>query len=266
MLAAPDPSASPARPPDPAPPAGRVPAIAAAVALAAAPFLPRPALVAVAVALLIAALGCHRRGNATVRNAALLVAIALASLLLPAGAGAWPAPLVVVIAAKLHPRLRGPDGLVAWLRRGALSRSDLAWVAAVVAASAVALVAWTLLRRPHVADLTEALPRLAPWLLLAGGTAWAALNAFGEEAIFRGALWDALERAFGIRAALAIQALAFGLLHWRGFPRGADGVALAAVYGAMLGLIRRKTGGLLAPWLAHVFADVVILGLLIALR
>ncbi len=130
----------------------------------------------------------------------------------------------------------------------------------------MALVAWKLLRRPDISDLTNALPALAPWLLLAGGTAWAALNAFGEEAIFRGALLEALERAIGARAAVVVQALPFGLLHWHGFPRGVDGAALATIYGLMLGAVRRRTGGLLAPIVAHVFADVVILALLLAAR
>jgi hypothetical protein len=79
-------------------------------------------------------------------------------------------------------------------------------------------------------------------------------------------LASALERAVGIRTAFVVQAVAFGLIHWRGFPRGLDGVVLATVYGLMLGAIRRRTGGLLAPWLAHVFADVVILALLLAAR
>jgi membrane protease YdiL (CAAX protease family) len=57
---------------------------------------------------------------------------------------------------------------------------------------------------------------------------------------------------------LALQALAFGLLHIQGFPRGWSGVLLATVYGAMMGELRRRTGGLLLPWAVHVGADLVI--------
>jgi membrane protease YdiL (CAAX protease family) len=148
-----------------------------------------------------------------------------------------------VFAAALHPTLRGPAGIVPWLRRGTLWRSDVAWVATVVVASFVALVAWKVLRLPDVADLTNAFPALPPSVLLAAGFAWAALNAFGEVAIFRGALFAALERALGGRIAFVTQALAFGLVHWRGFPRGVDGIILATIYGVDVGAIRRRTGG-----------------------
>lgn len=249
------------------PPSSRAAALGAAFAYAAVPFQGRTWVVVAAPALALASLALHRRGDTAGRNATLAVALTLATTLLPVpGVWTWPAPALLVAAAALRPRWRGPGGLVPWLRSGTLRGTDLAWVAAVVAASAGALVVWTAIRRPDVADLTRALPPFAPWLLLAGGTAWAALNAFGEEAIFRGALLSALERAVGGRAALVVQAIVFGLIHWRGFPRGPDGAALAAVYGLMLGGLRARTGGLLAPWLAHVFADVVVLALLLAAR
>lgn len=239
----------------------------AAAALASAPFVGRAVLVGAMAALLAVAIACGRRGERAARDAALVAALGLATLLLPGnGSWAWPAPAVLLAAAALRPAWRGPDGIVAWLRRGTLSRIDLASIVAVAAASAAALVAWEALRRPDVADLASALPALPTWLLLAGGAGWAALNAFGEEAIFRGALYAGLERAFGSRLALVAQAVPFGLVHFHGFPRGFDGVALALVYGLMLGAIRRRTGGLLAAWLAHTVADVVILTLLVAAR
>jgi membrane protease YdiL (CAAX protease family) len=235
-------------------------------ALAAAPFVGRTGLLATIPLLLVVALGCERRGEGLGRNAALAAALGLASKFLPNGWWAWPAAAVLVAAAALRPGAwRGP-GVAAWLRRGTLTRADLAWVASVAAGSGAALVLWKALRRPDVADLTRALPPVAPWLLLGAGIAWAALNAFGEEAIFRGALFEALERALGARAAVVVQAIPFGLVHFRGFPRGWDGVALAAIYGLMLGAMRRRTGGLLGPWLAHTVADAVILLLLVAAR
>jgi len=41
--------------------------------------------------------------------------------------------------------------------------------------------------------------------------------------------------------------------------------ALAFVYGVMLGALREKAGGLLAPWTAHVLTDIVIASIVIAL-
>jgi len=40
-------------------------------------------------------------------------------------------------------------------------------------------------------------------------------------------------------------------------------VALAAVYGLMLGAMRLRSGGLLAPWIAHVLTDLVIFVLIV---
>lgn len=37
------------------------------------------------------------------------------------------------------------------------------------------------------------------------------------------------------------------------------------VYGLMLGAIRRRSMGMLAPWLAHVAADIVIFAILAAI-
>jgi hypothetical protein len=47
-----------------------------------------------------------------------------------------------------------------------------------------------------------------------------------------------------------------------GVQRGLVGMALAAVYGLMTGHPRQRSGGLLAPWLVHVLADVTIVAIL----
>jgi hypothetical protein len=47
-------------------------------------------------------------------------------------------------------------------------------------------------------------------------------------------------------------------MHLHGFPRGWSGVALASVYGLMMGALRQRARGLLAPWVAHLFADLAI--------
>jgi membrane protease YdiL (CAAX protease family) len=83
-------------------------------------------------------------------------------------------------------------------------------------------------------------------------------NAVFEELVWRGAAWQASEEAFGPVAALVLSSLSFGLAHYRGFPSGALGVAMASTYGLMLGTVRARTRGLFWPWVAHVFADVVI--------
>jgi len=41
-----------------------------------------------------------------------------------------------------------------------------------------------------------------------------------------------------------------------GFSQRRAGVFMVLVYGVMLGVIRRRSSGLLAPWIAHVMADI----------
>jgi membrane protease YdiL (CAAX protease family) len=38
-------------------------------------------------------------------------------------------------------------------------------------------------------------------------------------------------------------------------PSGATGFAMAGLYGGALSVLRHLTGGLLLPWLVHVFGD-----------
>jgi hypothetical protein len=95
---------------------------------------------------------------------------------------------------------------------------------------------------------------------------FAMLNAAVEEAAYRGVFLHALDRSLGPGfAALLLQALAFGAIHIRGFPRGWPGVGLACIFGLLMGVIRRRAGGMFAPWIAHVFTDVVIAGIVLLL-
>jgi len=120
-----------------------------------------------------------------------------------------------------------------------------------------ALVAWWLVVRPPFDDLTAMLPSW-PWpALIVLGLAFAIANAALEELLFRGLLFDALQRDGGLSewATVGAQAAVFGLLHLHGFPRGWAGVGLAVIYGLMMGALRVWAGGLLAPWLGHVLVN-----------
>jgi membrane protease YdiL (CAAX protease family) len=164
----------------------------------------------------------------------------------------WPAPLILALATGLGvTRLRAP-----WLERGEFGLAVAAWAAGVVAVSAGALVAWWWVVRPDLADVP--LPvGLHPALLAVGFVGWAVLNAAAEEFYFRGALQHELVRALG-RGGVVVQAVAFGFLHFHGFPGGWSGVALATIFGLMTGALRWRAGGLLAPWVAHLGADLTI--------
>jgi membrane protease YdiL (CAAX protease family) len=103
-------------------------------------------------------------------------------------------------------------------------------------------------------------------LLIAGGVIFSMVTAAVEEGAYRGVMLHALDRTLGPGfAALLLQAVAFGAIHLGGFPGGWLGVGLACIYGLLMGVIRRRAGGMFAPWVAHVFTDAVIAAIVLFL-
>lgn len=209
----------------------------------------RLAVSGVAVAIAIASVP---RGPAEVRSLTLLVAALAVS---------WEARVLwqlamafsliaALVAGRLVARFRTAGNP---LNRGRFSALGVALVGGV---TPVALAAWIALARP---DLSDVLARYVPPyplpVLVLGGVAFAFVNAALEEAIWRGFFQTQLSVLFGPWTAIAIQAASFGIQHAHGVPRGAVGVLLAGTWGAMLGALRRRTGGLAAPFVAHVIAD-----------
>jgi hypothetical protein len=183
----------------------------------------------------------------------------------------WPGlvPLVVsfAIAAILGRRFRTLRPLTK-LPRGSLDR-DVRWmVAAVVVVAAAGIATWVAAAGPDAYSegtrLAVRQARAQPiWIVAPVGVLFAVANAGAEEAFFRGAFMGGLTDSVGLSAALPIQALSFGLLHLGGFPSGFVGVVLAAAYGVMLGLLRIRARGLLAPWMAHALADLAIISVIV---
>lgn len=239
------------------------------VLLALAPFIPAPPgrlatlathgpllLPLAAVALTAVAL---RLG--VVAHAAGLAALYVGAYCLPVIGDAWPAPLAVLLAAHglTLAAFPGARRSASFWRRGAIDRRTVSWMLAFSSAAAIALVLWRFTAAVDLGRYRVFVPASAPtWLVFAGILPYAALNAAFEEYVWRGVLWEAIERATDTRLALALTALSFGLAHYRGFPSGLVGVGLATIYGTMMGLVRRRSCGLLAPWIAHIVADVVI--------
>jgi membrane protease YdiL (CAAX protease family) len=158
-------------------------------------------------------------------------------------------------------------GTATWARWGSFDVTVRFLSLATWLLAAAALLSWYLLLHPNVADIVKAfVPDRPLGLLIAGGLIFSMVNAAVEEGAYRGVILHALERSLGPGlAALLLQALAFGAIHIRGFPRGWLGVGLACIYGLLIGVIRRRAGGMFAPWIAHVFTDVVIAGILVFL-
>ncbi len=165
---------------------------------------------------------------------------------------------------RIVPWLRGT---ATWARWGSFDAGVCLLSVAALLLAAAALLTWYLLLHPNIADIVGAfVPRLPFGLLIVGGLIFSMVNAAVEEGAYRGVFLHALDRSLGPGfAALLLQAVAFGAIHIRGFPRGWLGVGLACIFGVLMGVIRRRAGGMFAPWITHVFTDVVIAGIVIFL-
>jgi membrane protease YdiL (CAAX protease family) len=155
-----------------------------------------------------------------------------------------------------------------WLTVGRLDSRIMAAGATVAAASGAMLLVWYMTARPDLADLVRTfIPDWPLWLLVPAALVFSVVNAAVEEAAYRGVVLGALDAArVTAAAALILQAAAFAALHFRaGFPRGLVGVGLTFVYGLVLGELRRRAGGLAAPFIAHVLTDLVIVTMVLAL-
>ncbi|MBN1342422.1 MAG: CPBP family intramembrane metalloprotease [Phycisphaerae bacterium] len=178
----------------------------------------------------------------------------------------WPMHLLVPLAGfavvvGVVPQLRRS---IEWPGWGRFDRVTIGLSVLTVVASSGALVLWYVLARPDVGDIRAMIPPLPRWMLPLACLVFAVVNALMEEAVWRWVLWTLLGRAIpGVGAVVALQAASFGLYHINGFPRGWIGVAMAGLYGLFLGLIRWRSGGLLPPVVAHVFADVTIFAILV---
>lgn len=107
---------------------------------------------------------------------------------------------------------------------------------------------------------TVTLPLFAaavPWLPLA--LLSAALNAFGEEAMYRAGPLATLLPAVGPRHALWMTSVWFGLGHYYGgSPSGLIGAVFSGLLGLLLGKAMLDTRGMGWPWFIHVAMDTVI--------
>jgi len=178
----------------------------------------------------------------------------------------WPFSLLVPLIAYFLivvsvPKLRLT---LSWLRPGYLGKNILVLVTATAAVSGIALYLWNYALRPDLSRHLASIPLVPFWFYPFLGLGFAVLNAAMEEAAFRGIVMQSTDSAFGPGVlSLLLPAGLFGALHFlQGFPRGAWGFGMAFIYGIMLGHIRRKSRGMLAPWLAHVCADLVIFAIL----
>jgi CAAX protease family protein len=231
------------------------------------PLVPLVAAAPLAVAILALTVLAWRRREPSATSLGVLAAACVILGVIGVGPQQVVFPLAFAVYAVVVHRVSWLHGIAAWFRRGRLNASLLVLAAGIAAISGTALLAWHEIARPDLQDLVRTfVPHLPIGLLIPGALVFALLNAAIEEAAYRGVVLAALEVALGPGvAAIVLQAMAFGALHVHGFPRGAAGVGLACLYGLALGALRRRAGGLLAPWIAHVLTDLVIAGIVLTL-
>jgi membrane protease YdiL (CAAX protease family) len=153
---------------------------------------------------------------------------------------------------------------VGWIRIGRFT-IEIWWLTLlIVIISSLALVFWYMFTSPDIGHHLELFPALPIWTFPLIAIGFSFLNAALEESIFRGVMMEALDSALGEGYwSISVQAVSFAALHYlQGFPSGVLGFIMTFAYGFMLGIVRRRSRGMLAPWITHAATDLTIFTIL----
>ena len=177
----------------------------------------------------------------------------------------WPfillLPLAVVsVAAWFIPSLKR-----AIFRPGKLRGNYLAAILVAVL-SIAGLGLWLYFFGPDLSAQRSLLPNWQPAFIVLAILAFALFNAGMEELIYRGVVQGSLSATWKSPALIiSAQAAAFAAAHFQGgVPSGWSGLVLAFIYGSLMGWLRFRSGGLLAPYAAHVLTNIFIAAVLFA--
>jgi membrane protease YdiL (CAAX protease family) len=153
---------------------------------------------------------------------------------------------------------------ILWLRPGRVDKKAALLIIFIAAVSGFALYIWQRALDPDLSIHLKHIPAMPIWMFPLAGLGFSVCNAAVEEAVYRGVIMQSMDSAFGPGiVSIFVQGWLFGAMHYlQGFPNGGWGLVMAAVYGIMLGWLRRLSQGMFAPWLAHVCADMVIFAIL----
>lgn len=203
----------------------------------------------------------RRAGSPPAVHTTLLVVLAgLAAL--TRGFGAHPFPLVGALCAYAFLVATTPSPLLRaagdWLHSGASGPAAGRAALAVGLLPVAGVPLWRLLEGWDAAPAVPGFDDPSPWVLPLVIAFVSLVNAGAEELAFRGVFLDAAWSAVGLPAALALQAVVFGLVHGGSVLGGVWGIVLSGAYGYLLGVLRVRAGGLAAPWAAHVLANVAL--------
>ncbi len=227
------------------------------LALLLAPLAPiHKALPAIALVLAsVSAIGPYRSNAQSQARLAVFVGVLSLCSLFEVPYGIWIGVLVLGLASR---RWKALAPRVGWLPQGRTSGGALLLSVATIVIAAAALTLWAASvdgfsdSTQELADAAADLPIL---VLILGTVGFVVINAVAEEIAYRGLAYEVATTAYSVPVAIAVQGVAFGAAHIAGFPAGALGVVLAAVYGIALGVLRHMTNGLRLPVLVHIAAD-----------
>lgn len=235
--------------------AGAAPAFAADLRIA----IPAMAVLAAA------ALYGRREIPGQVRDATVLVAALWLFLAIPSPA-LWPLPglaALLVAGAWAWRRGRWPQWRE-WLRIGRIGRFAWAMWGLIVVLTVLGLLTWN---QVFDGELPRAYQQLAQGVPVpvatTGALAFLVVNGAIEDSIWAGVLLSATERVLPAWLAVGAVAASFGLAHLHGVPGGLVGVLMAGAWGLVLALLRIRTGGMGATYLAHIAADATIVVMLL---
>jgi len=178
----------------------------------------------------------------------------------------WPflllIPLLGYCAVALSvPKLRST---ICYMHIGSINREIILLGLLIIIISGIALYAWYRAIGPDLTVQLAHFSHMPAWIFPLAGLGFSFGNALIEEFVYRGIILQALDSAAGSGfLSLLVQAWLFGALHYReGFPNSTCGLLMTSVYGIMLGGLRRRSQGMLAPWVVHAVADCVIFTIL----
>ena len=153
---------------------------------------------------------------------------------------------------------------ITWLKTGSIDKPTVYIIVFLVIISSGALVIWASLTKRDLTVFSNALPDYSLPVLILSGFGFALSNAVVEELLGRGILWNGFEKVFpNVTVTVLLQAVVFSIWHYNGFPGGIPGVIMVFLWSVVLGILRYRSRGLVAPIIAHFFCDATIFTILV---
>jgi len=147
---------------------------------------------------------------------------------------------------------------IGWWHEEVINRKLMLQMLLAIGISGLGMFIYLKMNTSSIDRFIGMLPEGSLIFLIGMGIAYALLNAVVEEYIFRGMIWNALEKIMTNKSLVIFsQAAIFGITHYWGLPGGVSGVVLIFTWSLYLGYIRQKTGGILGVIGLHFGANLL---------